>query len=79
MNLQLPTDIDTALKSFLVGGRYENEVEVLREALTALKRRDENEDIIAIQEGIDDEAAGRVTPARTVIENAMKQYGHESR
>ncbi len=75
--MQLPTDIDAALKSFLVGGRFENEADVLREALAALKRRDEHEDIVAIQEGIADEAAGRVTPARTVVEGAMKKYGHK--
>ncbi len=60
MDLQLPSDIDTALQSFLVGGRYENEAEVLREALAMLKRR--NGDLAAIQEGVDDIEAGRIRP-----------------
>jgi len=66
MNIQLPTDIDTTLKSFLVGDRYKNEAEVLREALTALKQRDEKKDLVAIQEGIDDMQAGRVRPFEEV-------------
>lgn len=60
MNLDLPSDIDTTIQSFLAEGRYENEAAVLREALAALKFRDE--EVAAIQEGIDDMEAGRVVP-----------------
>jgi len=73
MNLQLPSDIDTALQSFLVGGRYENEAEVLREALAMLKRRDG--DLAAIQEGIEDEAVGRVRPFEEIDAEIRAKHG----
>ncbi len=77
MHLQLPTDIDTTLKSFLAGGQYANEVEILREALTVLKQRDKNKDVIAIQEGFQDEADGRLMSARTVLECAKQRYDRD--
>ncbi|NOY42149.1 MAG: hypothetical protein GXP26_09975 [Planctomycetes bacterium] len=73
MNLQLPADIDTTLKSFLAGGRYENEVEVLREALATLKHRDV--DIAAIQKGIDDEEAGRIRPFEEIDAELRAKHG----
>lgn len=73
MNMQLPGDIDTAIKSFLVGDRYENEAEVLREALAMLKHRDG--DLAAIQEGIEDEAAGRVRPFEEVDTEIRAKHG----
>ncbi len=78
MHLQLPADIDTTLKSFLAGGQYASEVEILREALTVLKHRDENKDVIAIQEGFKDEADGRLMSARTVLDCAKQHYNRDS-
>ena len=78
MSMQLPPDINTTLQSFLVEGRYEDEADVLREALIALKRSNEKADLIAIQEGIEDEAAGRIVPARQVIDEIKKKYGYEA-
>jgi len=75
MSMQLPADINTTLQSFLIGGRYENEAAVLREALTALKRRDENEDLVAIQEGIEDMKAGRVRPFEEVDADIRAKHG----
>jgi Arc/MetJ-type ribon-helix-helix transcriptional regulator len=43
-------------------GRYASEDEVLRDALRALKWRDD--EIAAIQEGLSDMEAGRVRPLR---------------
>ena len=60
MDLHLPADIDITVKSFLSDGRYGNEADVLREALAALKRRDQ--EIASIQAGIEDMEAGRVIP-----------------
>lgn len=60
MSTDLPADIDSTIQSFLAGGRYQNEAEVLREALAALKYRDE--DLEAIQAGIDDMKADRISP-----------------
>jgi len=76
MNLQLPADIDTAVQAFLVSGQYKNEAEVLRDALAVLRRRDE--DWVAIQEGLADEAAGRLTPARTVLEQTKQRLDRDS-
>jgi len=75
MSLQLPADLTATIQSFLVGGRYENEVEVVRNALTSLKR---DEDFAAIQAGIDDMNAGRVTPARTVLEQAKQRLNRNT-
>ncbi len=59
---QFPPDVDDEIKQHLKSGRYESEDDVLREALRVLKRRDD--EITAIQEGIDDMEAGRVKSLR---------------
>ncbi len=74
MSLQLPADLTATIQSFLVDGRYKDEVEVMRNALTSLKRED---DLAAIQEGIEDMNAGRLTPARTVLEQARQQQAKQ--
>ncbi len=75
MSLHLPADLTSTIQSFLVGGRYENEVEVVRNALASLKR---DEDLAAIQAGIEDMNAGRVTPARIVLEQARQRLSRDS-
>ncbi len=75
MSMQLPPDINTTLQSFLVEGRYEDEADVLREALIALKRSNEKADLIAIQEGIEDMEAGRVRPFEEADADIRKKYG----
>ena len=50
------------IKQRMKTGQYASEDEVLREALRALKLRDD--EVAAIQEGIDDMEAGRVKPLR---------------
>jgi len=57
MGYILPADIDQSIQSLLATGRYASEEEVLRDALSVLKKRDE--DVAAIQAGIDDIQAGR--------------------
>jgi putative addiction module CopG family antidote len=59
---QFPPDLEDEIKQRMNTGRYESEDEVLREALRALKCRDD--ELAAIQEGIDDMEAGRVAPLR---------------
>ena len=59
---QLPADLDDEIKARMKTGRYASEDEVLREALRALKWRDD--EAAAIQEGIDDMEAGRLKPLR---------------
>lgn len=69
MSMQLPADLNAAVQSFLVSGRYADEEEVLREALAVLRKRER--DFAAIQEGVADMEAGRVRPwseAKAAIE-----------
>ena len=72
MSLQLPADLTSTIQSFLVGGRYENEVEVVRNALASLKR---DEDLAAIREGIEDMNAGRVRPWEEVKTEIQNKHG----
>ncbi|MCY2991980.1 MAG: type II toxin-antitoxin system ParD family antitoxin [Planctomycetota bacterium] len=57
-----PDPIRQLLDERLASGRYASEDEVLVQALQSLKEHDE---VVAdIQEGLEDEAAGRVRPLR---------------
>jgi len=56
MSFQLTPELTAAIQTFLVGGRYKDEEEVLREALAELRHR---ENVAAIQKGVDDMEAGR--------------------
>ncbi len=60
MNYLLPPDVDQRVKYQLAMGLYQSEDDVLRAALTALER--EQEDLVAIQSGIADMEAGRFRP-----------------
>jgi predicted transcriptional regulator len=73
MSLQIPADVESSVRAFLANGRFASEEEVLRKALAALEREEGVLD--AIREGIEDEAAGRMTPARRVIEAAKQRLG----
>ena len=57
-----PPDLEDEIKQRMRTGRYASEDDVLREALRALKWRDD--EVAAIQEGFDDIEAGRVKPLR---------------
>jgi predicted transcriptional regulator len=70
MSQQIPVDIESSVHAFVATGRYANEEEVLRAAMVALERQEQS--WAAIAEGMDDEAAGRVTPARQVIATAKQ-------
>ena len=59
---QFPPDLEDEIKQRMATGQYMSEDEVLREALRALKWRDD--EVVAVQEGIDDMNAGRVKPIR---------------
>ncbi len=81
MNIQLPPDVQSSLTAFLVDGRYESEADVLRNALVALRHRDEEirrleqDSLAAIKEGITDMEAGRVRPFDEVNEEIRRKYG----
>ncbi len=70
--IDLPTDIANRIKEFVASG-YASSEEVLREALSALATRDA--DLAAIREGIADEAAGRVQPARQALRELRTRHG----
>lgn len=60
MNYPFPATIRHLLEERMESGRYTSEDEVLVRALQSLKEYDET--VADIQEGLDDEAAGRVRP-----------------
>lgn len=76
MSLQLPPELQSAMRPILVGGRYADETELLRDALAALKRAQDDE-IAAIQHGLEDEQAGRLVSARDVV--AASKATHQQR
>ncbi len=76
MDLQLPPDLQSAMQPFLVGGRYADETELLRDALAALKRA-QDDDLAAIRCGMEDEKAGRLVSARDIV--AKAKLAHEQR
>jgi putative addiction module CopG family antidote len=68
---QFPPDLDGEIKERMKTGRYDSEDDVLREALRALKWRDD--EVAAIQAGIDDMEAGRVKPLREFDEEFRRR------
>jgi putative addiction module CopG family antidote len=60
MSVDLAPDVWNAIQRQLATGSYSSLDEVLREALAALQSRDE--EVLAIQEGIDEMDAGRGRP-----------------
>lgn len=62
MSVELAADVWNEIQRQLATGAFASHDELLREALAALRFRDQ--ELVAIAEGIDDFEAGRVTPAR---------------
>jgi putative addiction module CopG family antidote len=73
MSLQLTPELTATVQSFLAGGRYKNDEEVLREALAALRQQED--DFAEIVAGIEDEAAGRLYSWSEVKGELRAQYG----
>ncbi len=69
---EFPSDIASRIESFVTSG-YASAEEVLREALEALECRDS--DLTAIREGIADEEAGRLEPARSALTTLRIKHG----
>jgi Arc/MetJ-type ribon-helix-helix transcriptional regulator len=76
MSYQVPSDVIPSIDAFIGTGGYSSSDDVLRAAVGLLKRQES--DIAAIQEGIADEAAGRVTPARDVLARYAGRVQHRS-
>ena len=62
MSVELAPDVWNEIQRQLATGSFSFHYEVLREALAALRFREQ--EVFAIQEGIDDMEAGRLTPIR---------------
>ncbi|MEX2305992.1 MAG: hypothetical protein WD738_00255 [Pirellulales bacterium] len=62
MSVDLAPDVWNEIQRQLATGSFASPDEVLREALAELRPREE--EVLAIQQGIDDMEAGRVTPIR---------------
>lgn len=62
MSVDLASDVWDEIQRQLGTGAYDSHDDVLRDALAVLRYR--AEEVVAIQEGIDDMVAGRVTPIR---------------
>jgi Arc/MetJ-type ribon-helix-helix transcriptional regulator len=62
MNFQLPPDLSAEIEHRLAIGPYLSADEVVRAAFSALRLQDE--EVAAIQAGLDDLEAGRIQPIR---------------
>ena len=73
----MPHDFSTTLKDLidqqLATGKYSDEEDVLLHALHALQ--DYNESVADIQEGMNDEAAGRLRPLDEVDSDIRQKLG----
>ncbi len=72
MAYSFPSDVEQRLKTQLALGFYSTEDDVLRAALSALER--EQEDLAAIQDGIDDMQAGRYRSFAEIDEKFRRKY-----
>lgn len=76
----IPHDVDEAIRRRVASGRYASPEEVMRAALRALDRDEEEEARklaaldAAIERGIVDAAAGRVHPAEDVFAELRANY-----
>jgi putative addiction module CopG family antidote len=73
MKYELPPDVEQQLKQRVASGQYASEADVLRDALAALEWRDQ--EIAAMQAGIDDMEAGRVRPFSEADAEIRKYFG----
>jgi predicted transcriptional regulator len=75
MSLNLPSDVSATLNNFIVHEGFKDEVEVIREALSALEYR---RNVAAIAEGIADMEAGRYRPFEEVDAEIRKKFGFKA-
>jgi putative addiction module CopG family antidote len=73
MNVDLSPDVWNEIQRQLATGPYSSPDDVLREALAALRFREE--EVLAIQEGIDDMESGRVMPMREFDREFRRRNG----
>jgi putative addiction module CopG family antidote len=73
MSVELAPDVWSEIQRQLATGVFSSHDEVLREALAALRFREQ--EVIAIQEGIDDMEAGRAMPIREFDREFRRRNG----
>jgi len=73
MAYQFPPDLEEQVKQRLASGEYASGDDVLRVALNALRRQEE--EVAAIQQGIDDLEAGRVKPLSPHFPDSFPRFG----
>lgn len=75
MDLSIPADLVPSIRSFVATGRYPDESTVMRQAMALLQRQ---ENIAAIQAGIDDIEAGRCRPLAEVDKEIRAKFGFKA-
>ncbi len=73
MNVQVPADVELSIRAFVANGRFADESDVLRKAIAALEQQEL--EVAAIQEGVDDMEAGRYRPWEEVKAELDAKYG----
>lgn len=76
MSYQVPPDVVPSIDAFIGSGEYASSDDVLRAAVGLLKLQEA--DVAAIQEGIADEQAGRMTSARDVLDRYASRVDNAS-
>ncbi len=77
MQYELPTDVKEQVERWMATGQYATEADVLRDAMAALKRRDE--ELAAIQAGIDDMESGAIRPFEEADAEIRKRFGFSNK
>jgi predicted transcriptional regulator len=72
----LSADVLRRIELYMASGRYQSEEEVLLDALAALDAR--QEDLAALQAGIQDFEAGRVRPLEAVADEIRQEHSFRS-
>jgi antitoxin ParD1/3/4 len=76
INANLGAQLETFVSGLVASGRYRSQDEVLREAVRLFQEREEKFATLdaAINRGLADVAAGRVTPAAEVFDALEAKY-----
>jgi Arc/MetJ-type ribon-helix-helix transcriptional regulator len=77
MSIEISHHVECLVRDFVARGLYSNEAEVFEAAMQALENQER--DLEGIRRGIEDESAGRVAPARQVVEAAKRRLGRSAK
>lgn len=73
MLCEFPPDVEQQVKELMKTRQYATEADLLRDALAALKGRDE--EMAAIRAGIEDMEAGRIRPFEEADSQIRRRFG----